>query len=91
VNAPPDRRQAITEFLTRANSGLLIGNFEINLDDGEICYKTSLDVSDAELSPALVKNVVYMNVLMMDRYLPGIMAVLYGEVSPAEALARIEG
>jgi hypothetical protein len=91
VNAPADRRPAVTEFLTRANSGLLIGNFEIDLADGEICYKTSLDVGDAELTPALVKNAVYMNVLMMDQYLPGIMAVLYGEISPREALARIEG
>jgi hypothetical protein len=27
----------------------------------------------------------------MDRYLPGLMNVLYGGVSPAEAVAEIEG
>jgi hypothetical protein len=91
ANAPEGRRQAAAEFLTRVNYGLVIGNFEMDLDDGEIRYKTSLDVGDTELNVPLVKNAVYMNVLMMDRYLPGIMAIIYGGVAPAEALAQVEG
>lgn len=90
VNAPEGKRMAMAEFLVRANYGLVIGNFEMDFDDGEIRYKTSLDVRGDELSVSLVKNAVYMNVLMMDRYLPGIMAVLYGGVSPAEAIAQLE-
>lgn len=91
TNAPEGRRQAVAEFLIRVNYGLVIGNFEMDLDDGEIRYKTSLDVGDTELSVPLVKNAVYMNVLMMDRYLPGIMAIVYGNVPPAEALAQVKG
>jgi len=30
-------------------------------------------------------------VATMDRYLPGIMSVIYGGVAPAEAVARTEG
>jgi hypothetical protein len=90
VNAPEGKRTAMAEFLTRANYGLVIGNFEMDLDDGEIRYKTSLDVRDDDLSVSLVRNAVYMNVLMMDRYLPGIMAVLYGDVSPSEAIVQVE-
>ena len=91
VHAPEEKRLALAEFLTAVNYGLIIGNFEMDLDDGEIRYKTSIDVGGDELSVPLVKNAVYMNVLMMDRYLPGIMAVLYGDVSPAAAIAQIEG
>ena len=91
VKAPEDRRMAVAELLTRANYGLFIGNFELDMDDGEIRYKTSIGVEGERLSPALVRPLVYANVLMMDRYLPGIMSVLYGDVAPAEAVARTEG
>jgi hypothetical protein len=90
VNVPEDRRMPAAEFLTRANYGLFIGNFEMDWSDGEIRYKTSIDVEGDRLSPALVQQMVYANVLMMDRYLPGIMQVLYGNVSPADAVAEAE-
>jgi hypothetical protein len=91
VAAPEDRRLAVAEFLTRANYGLVIGNFEMDFTDGEIRYKTGVDIEGDRLSPALVRQLVYANVLTMDMYLPGIMSVLYGDVSPAEAIAQIEG
>ncbi|MBN1137975.1 MAG: YbjN domain-containing protein [Anaerolineae bacterium] len=90
VKAAEDRRMALAEFLTRVNYGLFIGNFELDMDDGEIRYKTSIDVEGDRLSPALVRPLVYANVLMMDRYLPGIMSVLYGNAAPAEAIAKVE-
>ncbi|MEH2124219.1 YbjN domain-containing protein [Nostoc sp.] len=90
VNAPENKRLAVAEFITRANSGMMIGNFELDLTDGEISYKTSIDVEGDRLSFALIQRVVYANVTMMDEYLPGIMSVIYGNVSPEEAIAKIE-
>ncbi|MEH2215332.1 YbjN domain-containing protein [Nostoc sp.] len=91
VNAPENKRLAVAEFLTRANCGMMIGNFELDFTDGEISYKTSIDVEGDRLSFALIQRVVYANVTMMDEYLPGIMSVIYGNVSPEEAIAKIEG
>jgi hypothetical protein len=91
MNAPGDRRPAVAELLTRVNYGLFIGDFELDMDDGEVRYKTSIDVHGDRLSPALVRPLVYANVLMMDRYLPAIMSVIYGDVPPAEAVAKAEG
>ena len=88
---PPNKRAAAAEYLTRANYGLVIGNFEMDFSDGEIRYKTSIDVEGGQLTTSMVKTLVYTNVLMMDRYLPGIMSVVYGGVSPAEAIAQVEG
>ena len=90
VKVPEDRLLAVAQFLTRANYGIVIGNFELDLDDGEIRYKTSIDVKDDRLSSALCKQLVYTNLVMMDRYLPGIMAVIYGGLSPEGAIAQIE-
>ena len=91
VTAPVDKRLPMAEFLTRANYSLTIGNFEMDFESGEIHYKTSLDVEGDRLSTALVRQLVYANVMIMDQYLPGIMAVIYGKVSPIEAIAQIEG
>ena len=91
VKAPEDKRPTVAEFLARANYGLFIGNFELDFGDGEIRFKTSIDVEGDRLSPALVRPLVYTNVLMMDRYLPGLMSVIYGGETPAEAVAKVEG
>jgi hypothetical protein len=91
VNPPDSKRLAVAEFLTRANSGMIIGNFEMDFEDGEIRYKTSIDVEGDSLSSALIKRLVYANVMMMDAYLPGIMSVIYGDVEPKDAIAQIEG
>ncbi|MEA5602728.1 YbjN domain-containing protein [Nostoc sp. UHCC 0252] len=90
VNAPENKRLAVAEFLTRANCGMMIGNFELDFTDGEISYKTSIDVEGDRLSFALIQRVVYANVTMMDEYLPGILSVIYGNLSAEEAIAQVE-
>ena len=35
---PKDRLVAVMELVTRANFGLPVGNFELDLDDGELCF-----------------------------------------------------
>lgn len=90
VKVPEVERPAVAEFITRANYGLRIGNFEMDFDDGEVSYKSSLDFEGVALSPELIKNAIYPAVSTMDRYLPGLMSVVYGGTLPAEAIAEIE-
>jgi hypothetical protein len=86
---PPLNRIAIAEFLTRANYGMEIGNFELGFDSGEIRFKTSLDVTGDRLTTAPIKPLVYTNVLTIDRYLPGIQAILDG-TSTIDAIQAID-
>lgn len=91
IVGPENQRQAIAEFITRANYGMITGNFEFDFTDGEIRYKTGIDVEGDRLSFALIKQMVYANVMMMDEYLPGIQAVLSENLSPLEAITQLEG
>jgi hypothetical protein len=91
AGAPQERRTQMGEFVTRANSRLSMGNFEMGYETGEVRFKTALDLGGHPISQALINQLVFGNVLLMDRYLPGIMAVLYGDVSPVDAIAQIEG
>lgn len=84
--APAGRRPAIAELLTRINFGLIMGNFEMDFNDGEIRFKTSIDVEGTVLSPELIRPIVNANVTMMDRYLPSIVKVLEGVTDPAGVL-----
>lgn len=86
---PEEARAAVTTYVTRANFGMLIGNFEFDLDDGELRYKTSLDFEGCELQPGLVRNLVTSNVKTMDRYLPGLASVIDG-ADPRAAVEAVE-
>jgi hypothetical protein len=90
VQAPEDRRLRVSEFVARANYGLVVGNFELDFRDGEIRYKTSADVEGIELPTLFLRNLIYANVLTFDRYVPGLMKVIYGEESAEEAVASVE-
>jgi hypothetical protein len=87
---PPEKRQVVAEFLTRANYSLIIGNFEMDYTDGEVRYKTSIDVEGDRLSPALVKQIVYSNLYRANQYLPGLLDVIQANKSPAEAILKVE-
>ena len=90
VKAPEEKRLAVAEFVARANYGLRIGNFELDFRDGEVRYKSSLDFEDVALGPELIRNAIYPAVQTMDRYLPGLMSVIYANKMPEEAIAEIE-
>lgn len=76
---PDERRAEMMEFVTRANFGLAIGNFELDLSSGELRYKTSLDANHTTLDDDVVKPLFVANISTMNRYLPGLYAVLVGQ------------
>jgi exonuclease I len=43
------------------------------------------------LPPEMIRTAIYPAVQTMDRYLPGPMSVIYTNITPAEAVAEVEG
>lgn len=91
VNAPNDKMLTVAEFIARANRGMRIGNFELDFEDGEIRYKTSIDIEGGELTSKMIHNLLQANLSTMDRYFPGIMELIYSDKSPKELIQKIEG
>jgi hypothetical protein len=91
ANAPEDKRDVSAEFITRANYTLVIGGFEMDYTDGELRYKTSINLAGTGLiaTAGLIQALVVPNILTVDQFLPGLMSVLYGGASPADAVAKI--
>jgi hypothetical protein len=90
VKVAENKRLVMAEFLSRANFGLSIGNFELNFADGQIRYKTSIAAKGNGVNSALIGQLIFANLLTMDEYLPGIMSIIYTELSAVEAIAQIE-
>ena len=90
VNVPIDKMVAAAEFVARANRGMRIGNFELDYDDGEVRYKTSLDVEGGELSSKMIDNLLRANLSTTNRYFAGLMELIYSEKPAADIVRRIE-
>lgn len=90
-NKPPVAKySAMQEFLTRANFGLKLGNFEFDLQDGEIRFKTSIQFAGDIQPEAMIEQCLLINVMTVDRYLPGILQVIFTDIDPQAAIAQIE-
>ena len=85
-----EARRNAAEYLTRANYGMRIGNFEMDLEDGEVRFKCSVDVEGSELVKTMIGNMFAMSVRCCDTYYAGLMSVLFGGVDPARAVAKAE-
>ena len=81
----PEIRPIVMEYITRANYNLIMGNFEMDLEDGEIRFKTSIDFSGEKLTKRLVKNIIFYNLIAMDRFLDGLMQVMFNGIDAKTA------
>lgn len=90
ANVPHEARSEVAEFLTRANWGMRIGNFELDMSDGEVRYKSSLDFEGEPLTDQLIRNAIYPAVTTMDRYFPSLMRVAFGGATASDAIGDVE-
>lgn len=89
VNIPESGRKRLAEFLTMANYGLILGSFEMDMDDGELRYKSSFLYNNKEESEEEFSQHLFNALYMMDRFFPGIMAVLFAGLEPKVAISQI--
>jgi hypothetical protein len=90
IDTPEEKRLLMAELLTRANYGLKVGYFDMNFADGEVRFKTSIDVGEENLSNTILRNLVYNNLWIMDHYLPGILSLIYSDITPMEVIQKME-
>lgn len=84
-----ERRGAAALYLLMANHGAILGCFEMDIEDGEVRYRTGIDVSDSELTAPLLRNLILANLGMTDRYVRGLVRVTEGE-EPGHVIREIE-
>jgi hypothetical protein len=79
VTVEPEHRDAVTALVVRANWQLLTGAFQLDVETGELVFRTMLFLPDgAELTEPLCRGVVYSNVLTVDRCLAEFLSAAAG-------------
>ncbi len=83
-------RVNVMEYITRANYGLRLGNFEMDLRDGEVRYKTYLELQSDTPPMKVVDLNIAMSYVMLEKYGNGLLKVMFGAASPADAIKEAE-
>ncbi len=90
VKVPEGDRRDVAELIVRANFGLQVGKFELDMEDGEVRYHIAHIMQGLGLEDALIRRVISTTLAMLDRYMPAVLSVIYGNESPADAVRFVE-
>jgi hypothetical protein len=90
LKAPEALRAKTSEAVQRANWGLPHGNFEFDVDDGELRFKTSAFMVDGIADVATLEALLLANTATVDRYLPALTAVIVQGTDARDAIAHAD-
>ncbi len=79
-------RPLVAEALARANHGMSIGNFDIDMDSGEISYHLGQVIGAQGLNDEIIGGVFSTAISTADRYFPAVMRVMFAGHTPADAV-----
>lgn len=82
---PEHKRQAVMTYLTRANYRIFLAKFEFDLSDGELRSVATVMPEDSQLSLEMVRRMRRDAHGAMEIYLPGILSILYGDLTADQA------
>ncbi len=91
IHVPQDKLDMACRYVARANYGMRNGNLELDLNDGEVRYKTYLYAKDRVPAQDEVERYVDICFLTLDRYAEGLMKILYADLDDQEAIKVVEG
>ena len=88
-HVPDARRVAAAEAIARINSRLATGHFELDFDDGELRFRSAIDVEGGLLSTLMVDNLVRSALWACEQYCAPLMSIAFGDAEPAVAVAAV--
>jgi len=83
--APKAKRRAMAELLARINERVALGGFQLDMDDGEMNYKTCVILGESELHDNIMKHLFCANLWAIKTFFPAINMVLFGNSTPRHA------
>lgn len=80
----------MAEFECRVNYGLVRGNFELDMRDGEVRFKYFVSCDGITPSQDMVRHSIHYPAVLFKSFGAGIIDIIYGGVSAKEAVERCE-
>ena len=92
ISGVEDTTTELMRYITRANYALINGNFELDVRDGEVRYKSYVNCDGlSELPDAIIRDSIYVPCAMMNKYGDGIAAIAMGYSDADTELKKAEG
>jgi len=90
VRVPEGARPGIAEAIARANYGMRVGKFELDMGDGELRFHVAQIISAESLDDDMIQRTIGTAITMLDTYLPAYLSIIYGNELPADAIRQVE-
>ncbi len=89
INVPKKVRIAMSELIIRLNYILFFGGFEMDFENGEVRFKTSIIYEDGELTEKMIEHIVKDNITSMDTYFELLNSLITEKITMTEAIKKI--
>lgn len=83
-------RPAVAELLARANYAMLLGKFELDMEDGEARFHITQMIEEGHLGVSTVEKLFLTALHTLDRYFPAFMQLLHAGYTPGDAIFHAE-
>lgn len=87
---PTDSLAKVMALTTRLNNRIVVGNYEMDLDERTLRFKVGVDYTGVEVTPALVRNALFVTLDTYGDFSAAIEAVAAGEQTVPQALAALD-
>ncbi len=88
-DVPPDRVAAVHELAARMNVKSTVGSYEVDADTGLLSFKSGIDLTGDQLTPALVRALIGRVLIGGERANAPFADVAAGRAMPDEAAGRL--
>jgi hypothetical protein len=86
---PTHKRAAVGELCLRLSYPLMVGGFQMDMNDGEVRFRSYSVHAKGELPEEVIRRVLHTSLAMADQHFPAFVAVLFSDVPAEEAAHRV--
>lgn len=79
----------IPELICRLNDCIINGGLEISFDNGSIRYKIFVNCKDLLPTTEVLKDSIFIPIIMINKLAPVMQKVILGEISPHDAVTKL--
>ena len=93
ISGDPDDTETmnvLSEYITRVNYALRNGNFEMDYFNGEIRYKSFVDLADTMPGQRVIRNSIWITAMLVEKYGDGFGDIIFGNATARAACAKYD-
>jgi hypothetical protein len=88
-SVPEKSIKEVSLYLHEVNLRMNVGHFDFDISQGSIQSRTSILLKDLELEQEVFEKSLYLNLNVIEDFIPGVMAVIHADMDSSSALQKI--